>query len=121
MFSRGAGKNGNHGGVLDGTKSISALSYLNVQVYAAESTGIFSPLTQQMELIGCSTFAHVPSFQVLLKVTTPTISSDGRAARLNNADFHLFTQLKAARHSISAAITSFRSKKKKNEDGNEHL
>ncbi|KAJ7686249.1 hypothetical protein B0H14DRAFT_3907648 [Mycena olivaceomarginata] len=121
MFARGAGENGNHGGVLDGTKSISALSYLNVQVYAVDSTGIFSPLTQHMELIGCSTFAHVPSFQVLLKVTSPTFSSNGRAARLNDADFHLFTQFKAARHLISTAITSFRSKKKKNEGVNDDL
>jgi hypothetical protein len=103
------------------TKSISALSYLNVQVYAVDSTGIFSPLTQHMELIGCSTFAHVPSFQVLLKVTSPTFSSNGRAARLNNADFHLFTQFKAARHLISTAITLFRSKKKKNEGVNDDL
>lgn len=113
MYARGAGKNGKHNGVLDGAKSISALSYIGVKLYRIDSaSGVFTSVTEQMELLGCATFAHVPSVQVLVKVKSPTVASNGQVA-LNDGDFHLFSQFRASCHSISNAIQSPRSKKKK--------
>ncbi|KAJ7870315.1 hypothetical protein B0H14DRAFT_3440147 [Mycena olivaceomarginata] len=111
LYARGAGVNGKHGLVVDGGKpNINAFSYIGVQLYELDSrSGAFSPVTQQTLHLQTSTFAHLPSIQVLAVVWNPRMAQ--KAAVLSDDDFSFFSKLRATRGNVSTAIKN--SKKRK--------
>ncbi|KAF7293508.1 hypothetical protein MIND_01129000 [Mycena indigotica] len=113
LYARGAGKNGKHGLVVDGGKSnIAALSFIGVQLYElSPATGIFQSITQQTVHLDTSTFAHLPSLQILTVVKSPQSSQTGTQLALSDADFTLFSTLRGSRANISKALVQARKRK----------
>ncbi|KAJ7230364.1 hypothetical protein GGX14DRAFT_384320 [Mycena pura] len=93
LYARGAGVNGKHGLVVDGDSR----------------SGAFSPVTQQTLHLQTSTFAHLPSIQVLAVVRNPRMAQN--AAILSDDDFSFFSKLRVTRGNVSTAIK--KSKKRK--------
>ncbi|KAJ7218393.1 hypothetical protein GGX14DRAFT_390169 [Mycena pura] len=75
-------------------------------------SGAFSPVTQQTLHLQTSTFAHLPSIQVLAVVRNPRMAQN--AAILSDDDFRFFSKLRVTRGNVSTAIK--KSKKRKEGD-----
>ncbi|KAJ7206864.1 hypothetical protein GGX14DRAFT_637126 [Mycena pura] len=116
QYTRSGGKNGKHVALVDvGQPNIAAASYITVKIYAFESgPRVFSPITDQLELLGCATFVHLPPIQFLVKTQQPLVANDGRAALSHDA-LSIFQALRRERISISAAIKASRARKQADE------
>ncbi|KAF7291444.1 hypothetical protein MIND_01289500 [Mycena indigotica] len=108
----GAGKYGKHGLVVDGGKSnIAALSFVGVQLYELSlSNGTFQSVTKQTVHLDTSTFAHLPSLQILALVKAPQKSHTSSQVALSDADFTLFSAERVPAN-ISKALIQARKRK----------
>ncbi|KAJ7190561.1 hypothetical protein GGX14DRAFT_407899 [Mycena pura] len=106
LYTKGAGKQGKHGAVVDaGVTNIAAVSNIAVQLYSfAEQTGLFSRITENLDLLNCGTFALWPSIQLLCKVGSPTVATSGDALKLLDSDFTVFSQLRTSSDAILKGI-----------------
>ncbi|KAJ7849510.1 hypothetical protein B0H14DRAFT_3668205 [Mycena olivaceomarginata] len=113
LYSKGGGKNGKHGAVTE-HYNISALSYINVQVYELAHARTFRAYPKATSLLQTFQFRQLPPFTFLCRLSgTPIVNHMG--IELTHEDANLFKELNSAIACFDTAVKLSRSRKKAKE------
>ncbi|KAJ7851297.1 hypothetical protein B0H14DRAFT_3662242, partial [Mycena olivaceomarginata] len=113
LYCKGGGKNGKHGAITD-QHNISALSYINVQVFELSHARTFCAYPKATSFLQTYQFRQVPPFTFLCRLSgMPTSNATG--LELTPEDAKLFRELNSAIGCFDRAVKMSRSRKKAKE------
>ena len=109
MYSKTGGKNGKHADITE-SSSISAVSYLAVQIFQYNVSRQFSIFTTMP--FQTKQFLHLPPHQFLCLVESKVLLTPGSPfVEISLADFTRFRTLESGQRELEAALKAFRKRK----------
>ncbi|GAW09826.1 hypothetical protein LENED_012023 [Lentinula edodes] len=122
FYAKGGGKHGKHDAVLDSKSSISAFSYIAVQLFEHSGNNRFTSRTEAGSLLETVSYALLPSIHVLARVQRPDLSSTSdnhTEVQLGQGDTQLYIDLQGSRDNIFTAIALYKKQSKKDSKEND--
>ncbi|KAJ7055055.1 hypothetical protein C8F01DRAFT_1234841 [Mycena amicta] len=115
MYSKGGGKAGRHDWISQVT-NIGQLSYGLGRLYQHSSGRNFNRVHRGARALGVSTFSHLPSGAILVRIAE-TVKVDDRAAEISNKTFTIFKELQMQKAGLLRMVSTLTAVKRKGNAG----
>jgi hypothetical protein len=113
FYSQGGGKDAAHSWQSD-TRSIGAVSYLDIQAYEYAHHWTFRAVHQRNAALQVFTFAHLPADHFLrLLPGQPQLALDGRTLNVDEEAIRVFTELRSKERQVHLAVQALAAARKK--------
>jgi len=111
LYSKTGGKSGKHANITE-SSNISAVSYLNVQVFQHNVSRQFSTHPEAMMPFQTKQFLQVPPHQFLCLVESKVLAVDGSSfVEVSSTDYTRFRSLERGQQQLETALRLFRKRK----------
>ncbi|KAJ3811791.1 hypothetical protein F5876DRAFT_64480 [Lentinula aff. lateritia] len=122
FYAKGGGKHGKHDAILDSKSSISAFSYIAIQLFEQSGNNRFTSRTEAGSLLETMSYALLPLIHILAQVQRPDLSSTSdnhTEVQLGQGDTQLYIDLQGSRDNIFTAIALYKKRSKKDSKEND--